>query len=536
VITRLAHLSDLHRTFPTIVAILAVSLSMVLVSNAAADPPLGGLVVAWGANHLGQLGIGTADTAPHPTPVQVQNLNGIKAIAAGSFHTLALKDDGTVWAWGVNIVGELGIGTADTAAHPTPVQVQNLSGVTTVAGGDTDSLVLKGDGTVWAWGRNDLGQLGDGTTIERHTPVQVGVPPLSGATAIAAGQGHTLALKDDGTVWAWGLNVVGELGIGTADTAAHPTPVQVQNLSGITAIAGGDDHSLALKSDGTVWAWGDNNFGELGIGTADTAAHPTPMQVQNLSGIKAIAAGSHHSLALKNDGTVVAWGFNNLGQLGIGTADTDAHPTPVPVGVLPHQLSDVTAIAAHGGDSLALRSSGFVQAWGWNNVGQLGDGTTLDRAFPVQVEQLSGTMAIAAGTGHSLAIGTLTQPTQLSQLTVVTSLEHPNIHSLPRFNLQIDGNTARANVTEGSTGPQSVSPGNHMVGETEGTGTNLSIFHIVIGGACAADGAVSLGPGESKSCTITNFDNTGNCSGTCCEPGEGTDGCKKCVIPPQQCP
>jgi alpha-tubulin suppressor-like RCC1 family protein len=157
------------------------------------------------------------------------------------------------------------------------------------------SLALKSDGTIWAWGENAIGQLGDGTTTERHTPVQVGTPPLGEVTAVAAGQGHNLALRSDGTVWAWGLNARGELGDGT--TTDRLTPVQVQNLSGIKAIGAGDNHSLAVRSDGTVWAWGFNIRGQLGDGT--TTDRHTPVQVQNLSGITAVAGGQNFSLARK---------------------------------------------------------------------------------------------------------------------------------------------------------------------------------------------------------------------------------------------
>jgi hypothetical protein len=205
------------------------------------------------------------------TPVQVQNLSGVvTAIAGGGAHGLALKH-------GLSLDnGQLGDGT--TTYRYTPVQVQNLSGVKSIAGGNLHSLALKNDGTLWAWGANDKDQLGDGTTIERHTPVQV--QNLSGVTAIAGGYSHSLALKDDGTLWAWGWNLWGQLG--DATTQDRSTPVRVQNLSGVFAIAAGGAHSLALKGNGlvscftlpscTVWGWGENSSGQLGDGTPTTAA------------------------------------------------------------------------------------------------------------------------------------------------------------------------------------------------------------------------------------------------------------------------
>jgi len=192
-----------------------------------------------------------------------------------------------------------------------------------IAGGGHHSLALRNDGTVWAWGRNNYGQLGDGTTTERHTPVQVA--NLTGVQAIAGGFSHSLALRSDGTVWAWGRNSKGQLGDGT--TTNRTTPVQVLNLTGVQAIAGGFFHSLALKSDGTVWAWGYNHFGQLGDGT--TANRTIPVQVADLTGVQAIAAGSDHSLALRNDGTVWAWGWNYLGQLGDGTTANRSIPVQV---------------------------------------------------------------------------------------------------------------------------------------------------------------------------------------------------------------
>ena len=199
--------------------------------------------------------------------MQVGGLSGVAAIAAGGRHTVVLKNDGTVWAWGNNSDGQLGDGTAIN--RKTPVQVSGLGGVTTAAAGSSYTVVLKNDGTVWAWGYNNSGQLGDGTTTNRKTPVQAS--GLGGVTAIAAG-GHTVALKNDGTVWAWGYNNSGQLGDGT--TTNRKTPVQVGGLSGIAAIASGNEHTVALKNDGTVWTWGDNYDGQLGNGGAGYYALP----------------------------------------------------------------------------------------------------------------------------------------------------------------------------------------------------------------------------------------------------------------------
>ncbi|PYU34560.1 MAG: hypothetical protein DMG31_05865 [Acidobacteria bacterium] len=396
-----------------------------------------GTVWAWGFNQNGQLGNGTyTTTSPYgiDTPGTISGLTGVTAIAGGYLYSLALKSDGTVWAWGWNPYGELGNGTYTDSN--TPVQVSGFTGVTAIAGGFEHALALKSDGTVWAWGLQSLGELGNGTFgspfgfTGSNTPVQVlgpgGAGYLTGVTAIAAVGFHSLALKNDGTVWAWGHNQYGELGNGTYTN--NDTPVQVLGpggvgfLTGVTALGGGQYHSLALKSDGTVWAWGQNTSGELGNGVFDSPAQippqDTPGQVLGpggvgfLGGVTAITGGSlsSHSLALKNDGTVWAWGQNTSGELGNGTTNPSNTPLQVlgPGGV--GYLTGVAAIARGRGDSLALKSDGTVWAWGRNFAGELGNGTFTDSNMPVQVLGpggvgfLSGVTAIAGGGLHSLAL------------------------------------------------------------------------------------------------------------------------------------
>ena len=204
-------------------------------------------------------------------------------IAGGGGHTIALKSDGTVWTWGNNGDGQLGDG--GTTGSSIPDQVNDLSGVSAIASGADHSMALKSDGTVWAWGRNQFGQLGDGTTIQRNTPVQVS--GLTGVTAIAGGALHSIALKSDGTVWTWGLNENGQLGDGTGTNKT--TPVQVSGLTDVTAIAGGVEHTIALKNDGTVWGWGHNQLGQLGDGTSGSGTNKsTPVQVNGLTGVISI--------------------------------------------------------------------------------------------------------------------------------------------------------------------------------------------------------------------------------------------------------
>jgi alpha-tubulin suppressor-like RCC1 family protein len=325
----------------------------------------------------------------------VGNCNGNPArcaavnLAAGATHTVALKSDGTVWTWGLNTYGELGDGTNDF--HSTPVQVSGLSGVAAVTATGFHSVALKSDGTVWAWGANGDGQLGDGTTTDRLTPVPVS--GLGGVTAVAAGYLHIVALKSDGTVWAWGANGDGQLGDGT--TTDRLTPVPVSGLGGVTAVSAGSFHTVALKSDGTVWAWGSTY--EITPGVPPTV-HLTPVLVSGLSGVTAVAAGSDYTVALKSDGTVWAWGSNYHGQLGDGT--TIDRFTPVPVS----GLGSIIAVAASESHTVALKSDGTVWAWGTNSGGGLGDGTTIDRLTPVPMIGLGSVIAVAAGYEHSVAL------------------------------------------------------------------------------------------------------------------------------------
>ncbi|HEX3621533.1 MAG TPA: hypothetical protein VHT97_04380 [Acidimicrobiales bacterium] len=243
-----------------------------------------------------------------------------------------------------------------------------------------------------AFGWNAVGQLGDGTVTDRSTPVAV--TGLSGVVSVSAGAYHSLALRSDGTVWSWGWNPVGQLGDGT--TVDRHSPVRVAGLTGVTAIAAGTYHDLALKNDGTVWAWGSNNEGEVGDGS--TVTRLAPVQVAGLTGVKAIAAGAYHSLALTADGNIWAWGWNALGQLGDGTT-VDRH---LPVRLSP--MNGVTAIAAGAFHSLALFDTGQVAAWGWNGFGQLGIAAVDDAPRPLMVGQLDGVQAIAAGGLHNLAL------------------------------------------------------------------------------------------------------------------------------------
>ena len=330
-----------------------------------------GTVWTWGGNYEGQIGDGT--TTSSPTPEQIPGISGVVvAVAAGYYHSVALTSDGTLWAWGRNIFGQLGDGT--TTQRLAPVQVVGISGVTAVAAGENSTYALKSDGTVWAWGRNYEGQLGDGTKTDQYLPVQV--QGLSGVQAIAAGEIHGVALTTGGTVWAWGFNLYGALGDGT--TTSQLTPVQASSLSAVVGIAANGYHTAAVVNDGTLWCWGNGVYGELGIGDRPTV-FPTPAEALGLTSVAAAIAGSHHTIALIDDGTLWACGYNFYGQLGDGTNTDQPVAVPVP------GISSVVTAGASFYHTVAIAADGTVWAWGHNYDHQLGDGTTTDRSTPVQI-------------------------------------------------------------------------------------------------------------------------------------------------------
>jgi alpha-tubulin suppressor-like RCC1 family protein len=300
--------------------------------------------VGWGANASGQLGDG--NTNESDVPVTVSGLKYVTSVAAGERHSLALLSNGTVVAWGADASGQLGDG--ETTMSDLPVAVEVLTGVKAITAGDNHSLALLSNGTVMAWGGNEQGQLGDGNTNESDVPVAV--KGLTGVTAISAGGEHSLALLSNGTVMAWGGNGHGQLGDG--HTNDSDVPVAVKGLAGVTAVAAGGEHSLALLSNGTVMAWGGDEYGQLGNSTVEAVEEErisdVPVAVSGVSGVTAITAGARHSLALLSNGTVMAWGENEYGELGDGSI---ARSDEVPVAV--SGLSGVAGISAGGLHDLA---------------------------------------------------------------------------------------------------------------------------------------------------------------------------------------
>ena len=309
--------------------------------------------------------------------------------SGGHSHNVVVKNDGTVWTWGRNNFGQLGDGT--TIDRNTPVKVSTLTNVIAVAGGDLHTVALREDGTVWAWGLNSNGFLGDGTRMTRHTPVQV--LGITDVVAIAAGHEHTIALKEDGTVWAWGSNFNGQLGDGT--TLSRIVPTKVQGIDGVAAISAGSNNSIAIRFDGTVWTWGSNRWGQLGDGT--TTNRNTPTKVSNMTDVVDVVTGTY-SMAVLSDGTVWAWGLNSSGQLGKGTTINQYKPVRV------EGITNIISIASSSSHSIALGNDETLWVWGNNGFGQLGDGTTLSRRTPVQMQNLNNIVEVATGNVHSIAV------------------------------------------------------------------------------------------------------------------------------------
>lgn len=384
-----------------------------------------GRVWSWGSNVNGQLGDCTTANRAQPVTVKTalnSDLTNVIAIAAGSAHSMALTADGDVYTWGGNSFGQLGDGTlngrACALAIPSGIQGTSAKAVD-VAAGHVHSMALMSNGDIYSWGQNTYGQLGHGTFTQSAVPAKV--ESVSDAKAIGAGYFHSFAVKASGSAVAWGYNYYGQLGEGNSGTVST-YPVSVNGITGVMAVAGGLRHSVAVAASTSeaasphngVWTWGSNTVGQGGQGQSSGYSTPSPVSTSDLPGVIQAVAGMGHSLALTSDGRIFAWGRNKHGQLGLGYNDDNAHPTPAPVSV--DQQGGLScaypfiAIAAGDDHSVALCADGSVWTWGFNLYGQLGDGSQDTRLTPVQVLRktnglpLTKIVAIAAGAQHSLAL------------------------------------------------------------------------------------------------------------------------------------
>ena len=303
------------------------------------------------------------------------------------------------------------IAYAALASHSVLLVGANLppAPIKQVLGGGGHTIALLTDGTVWTWGNNEYGKLGNNlansnlteTTYDSSLPQQVHGPGdvgfLSNIVAISAGEIHNTALKSDGTIWTWGLNASGQLGDGTTNNA-H-TPVQVIDLTNVVAISARAYHGLALKSDGTLWGWGDNRYGQLGLGTQDLNPHPTPAQVVGITNPASFSAAYATSLVLMSNGTVMMWGTSTQGELGQGVFnDFSYNPILVP------GISNVVSISAGFQEPEALKSDGTIWMWGYGNLGQLGNSNDINTDVPGPVLNLTN-MILAGLTGDRDSCG-----------------------------------------------------------------------------------------------------------------------------------
>jgi alpha-tubulin suppressor-like RCC1 family protein len=353
--------------------------------GAPAQPEPAGRVLAWGGNWSAQLARGTIGF-PDPRPGVVP-VGKVISVAATLTFNLVIRPDGSVWGWGRGLDGNLG--TAVNGDTLRPVPVHGLSGIRSVSPGNPN-LALRRDGTVWLWGTNVHGRP---FAVTRVPERKRGLP--RNVVTVAGGAIHSLALLSDGRVLAWGDNQLGQLGDGTSRARLRPEPVA--GLPPIKAISSGGLSSYAVARDGTLWAWGDNGFGELGDGTFQTRRRP--VRVAGLTGVTQVVGTTlSHTLALRRDGTVGAWGADFYGQLGTGRRHSVRRPVQT-------RIAGVTAIAAAQFQSVALRHDGTVWAWGNNGDGQLArppDGA--DHTLPVRIRGLYDMRAVSTGGTHTIAL------------------------------------------------------------------------------------------------------------------------------------
>jgi alpha-tubulin suppressor-like RCC1 family protein len=408
-----------------------------------------GTVWDWGFNSSGQLGNGTTNNAD--LPVQVLGPGGVgllapvAAVQGGEQHNTALKANGTVWSWGNNKYGQLGDGStnwgANTSWSTTPVQVQGLTNVKSLGGRGYHTLALKTDGTVWAWGRDEFGELGNGAVINtgyngtnQGTNIPLQVIGLTNPASLSAGGFFSLALMSNGTVMAWGENDQGQCGNGSnATSCLVPTPVL--GLTNVAAISGGWEATLALLSNGTVMSWGLNGNGELGDGT--TNSRYSPVQVIGLSNIVSVWEGDQNSMALRADGTVWKWGENQFGEQGNGTFDdgTIAHPIAQPV----PGLSNIVVAVCRDYHDICIQNNGGVWVWGDNRAGGCGDFTgnsvLSPRLMPgfVTNNTIPYADSFESYTGGASIVGTnfWSAPNPANAVVVATNYSYNSLYPIP---------------------------------------------------------------------------------------------------------
>jgi alpha-tubulin suppressor-like RCC1 family protein len=350
---------------------------------------------AWGSNLNGNLGDNSLTNRSSPVSV-VGGFSDWVQVSAGGVHSLGLRANGSAWAWGLNTSGQLG--GDSTTARSSPVSVVGGFGDwIQVSAGGVHSLAVRANGSAWAWGNNTSGRLGDGTVTARSSPVSV-VGGFSDWVQVSAGDAHNLAVRANGSAWAWGLNTSGRLGDGTITSRTSPVSV-VGGFSDWVQVSAGNAHSLGVRANGTAWAWGLNGSGRLGDGTVISRLSPVSV-VGGFTDWVQVSAGTAHSLAIRANGTAWAWGLNGSGRLGDGTTTTRSSPVSVVGG-----FSDWVQVSAGRYHSIGVRANGSAWAWGLNSSGQLGDGSINDKVSPVSVAGgFTDWVQVSAGYTHSLGV------------------------------------------------------------------------------------------------------------------------------------
>jgi len=336
-----------------------------------------GTMWCWGYNSLGQLGDGTHTDSS--VPVQVGNETDWVAVTAGTAHSCGIRADHSAWCWGGNFDGQLGNGT--TVSSTTPVQVGKLSNWQAITAGSSHTCGLRNDGSAWCWGAGDFGKLGNGRRGRFHRTRPVLVLGGHQYLSINAGTSHTCAVADDNTLWCWGSNFYGQLGDGLHGRQnSSAVPIQEgRKFTDWTGVTAGGGHTCGIRASQTLWCWGSNKYGQLGVRTRGLLVL-RPLRVGNDTW-SSVSAGLVHTCGTQTDGTAWCWGNNEFGQLGDGT--TKDSNTPGQIG----SAKNWKGLVAGGAHSCALRGNGKIAyCWGRNVFGQLGDGTTKDRLVPTKVK------------------------------------------------------------------------------------------------------------------------------------------------------